>query len=135
MFRDRRFLRCLRADAVRSPRHPVDGHRWPSPRFWHHVFDIPRFRVWYKCKHESSGDRVGVLSGSVKRLGQDGAFPWVLSLEEPCRGREVRSHFRHILPWPSARLTHRCRLVVLGQPPRGVSVGKVSSFTLRVGRP
>src|SRR5262249_53236109 len=36
---------------------------------------------------------------------------WSLSLgsftviEEPCRGREVRSHFRHILPWPSARLT------------------------------
>jgi hypothetical protein len=39
------------------------------------------------------------------------------------RGRKVRSHFRHILPWPSARLTRRCRLVVPGQPPaRGVSV-------------
>jgi len=20
-----------------------------KPRFWRHVFDIPRFRVWYKC--------------------------------------------------------------------------------------
>lgn len=56
---------------------------------------------------------------------QDGAFPWLLSrvIEEPCRGRKVRSHFRHILRWPSARLTRRCRLVVPGQPPaRGVSV-------------
>src|SRR5262249_26146237 len=33
LFRDSRFLRFLRADAVRSPRHPVDGHRWPSLAF------------------------------------------------------------------------------------------------------
>ena len=97
MFRDRRFLRCLRADALISP--------FAKPRFWHHVFDIPRFRVWHKCNREfedrSSGDRV-VLAGSVERLGRDGAFPWVLSpvIEEPCRGREARSHFRHIPPWP-----------------------------------
>jgi len=54
MFRDRRFLRCLRADALISP--------FAKPRFWHHVFDIPRFRVWHKCNREfedrSSGDRV-----------------------------------------------------------------------------
>src|SRR5262249_15077504 len=39
---------------------------------------------------------------------QDGAFPWLLSsvIEEPCRGREARSHFRHILT--SARFTRRC---------------------------
>ena len=52
MFRDRRFLGCLRADAVRSPRHPVDGHSWAKPRFWRHVFDIPRFRLWYNCNRE-----------------------------------------------------------------------------------
>src|SRR6516225_1814020 len=23
-----------------------------KPCFWHHVFDIPRFRVWYKCNRE-----------------------------------------------------------------------------------
>ena len=37
--------------------------------------------------------------------------------------------------WPSARLTRRCRLVVLGQPPaRGVSVAKVL-LVLHAGRP
>jgi hypothetical protein len=41
----------------------------------------------------------GSLLGSVGRLGQDGAFRWLLSpvTEEPCRGRAARSHFRHIL--------------------------------------
>ena len=56
MFRDRRFLRCLRADAC-APMRPevhVIGLRSPfaKPRFWHHVFDIPRFRVWYKRTRE-----------------------------------------------------------------------------------
>jgi hypothetical protein len=30
-----------RRASVRSP--------LAKPRFWHHVFDIPRFRRWYKC--------------------------------------------------------------------------------------
>src|SRR5262245_55319704 len=101
MFRGRRFLRCLRADAVRSPviRLTVTVGQ---PRLWHHVFDIPRFRVWYNCNGVFQdmklwGHRV-VLAGSVERLGQDRAFPWLLSpvIEEPCRGREAWSHFRHI---------------------------------------
>jgi len=58
---------------------------------------------------------------------------WLLSpvIGEPCRGGEARSHFRHIPPWPSARLTRCCRLVVLGQPPaRGVPHPLLVSMTV-----
>jgi len=136
MFRDRRFLRCLRADALISP--------FAKPRFWHHVFDIPRFRVWHKCNREfedrSSGDRVVLYlaqwDGWVRIEPFLGFFHQ--SSKKLCRGREARSHFRHTLPWPSARLTRRCRLVVCLAShllAASRSEGLCSSFTLRVGRP
>jgi hypothetical protein len=110
LFRDSRFLRFLRADTVRGPR-----HRSPlaKPRFWHHVFDIPRFRVWYKCNrdirgHGALGDKVVLYlpqwEGWVRMEPFLGFFHQ--SSNEPCPGREARSHFRHILT--SARFARRC---------------------------
>jgi len=73
------------------------------------------------------GHRV-VLAGSVERLGQDRAFPWLF--HQSSKSLVVAARRGHIFATfclgRPARLTRRCRLVVLGQPlARGVSVAKV----------
>ena len=104
-----------------------------KPRFWHHVFDIPRFRVWHKCNREfEEHEALGIEWCSTWLSGTAGSG-WSLSLASFTSHRRALSwpggavtFSPHSALAPSARLTRRGRLVVLGQPPaRGVSVAKV----------
>ena len=101
MFRDRRFLRCLRADAEVHVIRLTGRHRWPSVAFWHHVFDIPRFRVWYNC------NRAGSVDGWLRIEPFLGFFHQ--SSKSLVVAAEARGHI-----FATFCLGRRCRLVVFG---------------------